>query len=195
MLGLWILLSLPTLGLLQHKPPTATGSHQEGEEADPASIISCPISEISHQQPLHRFHSKSFTPTLKSGHCVCKIGGRSLLMTRRGCLGHCIPPLPFHSHTFVIPLNVTRLFFFLSLTKQQRKKYYRKLCNGKGFCKIHNSKPQFFFFPHCAPALCNRPLFVTDFKENVCSSKISRFLVNCQKDFFFFIASGKIQKE
>lgn len=60
--------SLPTLDLLQHKPPTATGSHQEGEEADPASIISYPISEISQQQPLHRFHSKSFTPTLKSGH-------------------------------------------------------------------------------------------------------------------------------
>lgn len=106
------------------------------------------------------------------------------------------PPTSLPLSHFCYPSECHQaFFFFLSLTKQQRKKYYRKLCNGKGFCKIHNSKPQFFFFPHCAPALCNRPLFVTDFKENVCSSKISRFLVNCQKDFFFFIASGKIQKE
>lgn len=154
----------PALGLLPLKSATATGSGEEGEEVDPASSIILPISEISHQQTLHPFHSKPL-PHLWTQAPVLTRQATAAQWCPGGKFGMPrLPPVPF-TLTLLLSLWMSPGFFFLSLTKQQRNIYYRKLFNGKGFYRAHNSKPQFIF--HCALALCNWHLFETHFKVNM----------------------------
>ena len=152
----------PAVRLLHLKSPIATGSSEEGEEADSASSISHPISEISHQQTLHPFHSKPL-PHLWTQAPVLARQGLQLSDDQEGCSG--LPASPQVPFTLCSRPSECHQAFFLSLTKQQRKICYRKLFNGKGSCRTHNSKPQFIF--QCALALCNWHLFETHFKVSM----------------------------
>lgn len=102
----------PPQSLLQQQPPNATGSGKEVVEASPASQHKPSAyprdisSMVSTSLPIQSPHPNSEIRTL----CV---------QDRRWQLGNdqegtfrtlCMPPVPFCSH-FVIPLNVTRLFF------------------------------------------------------------------------------------
>lgn len=163
------LLSLPPLGLPHHKPPTATGSGQEGERKS--------IQHISLIIPTRDFPSVAFASfPFQILHSNSEI--RPLcLQDRQRQLGddreglfrtpH-VPPAPSHSHMFVIPLNVTGLSFFPITYKTTKKNniienFVMEKTSVGYTIQNHNS----FFFPHCAPALCNWHLFGTDFKENV----------------------------
>lgn len=91
-------------------------------------------------------------------------------------------PVLSHSH-FCFPSACHQAFHFPITYKITKKNYYRKLCNGKGFCRIHNSKSHFFFLLRTSSV--QLALIGDSFQRKyVCGSKISRFLVNCQKDFF-----------
>ena len=64
----------------------------------PVTTTHQPTLEISHQWSLHPFQSKALTPTLKSGHCVYKIGDGSWAMTRREHSGHSACPQFLSAH-------------------------------------------------------------------------------------------------
>lgn len=104
-------------------------------------------------------------------------------------------PVLSHSH-FCFPSACHQAFHFPITYKITKKNYYRKLCNGKGFCRIHNSKSHFFF--SAAHQLCAIGTYWRQLSKKICLrfkdkqvfSKLSKGLF-----FIFFAANGKTQKE
>ena len=122
--------------------------------------------EISHQWSLHHFQSKPLTPSLKSGHCVCKIGDSSSAVTRSGCSGHCDPPQFPSTHT-LLSLWMSSGFFPLLLTKQQRKIIVenfviKKLSVGYTI-QNHNS-----FFSPTVHQLCAIGTYLRQLSKKIC---------------------------
>lgn len=96
-------LCLPWVSLTTNLPlQQAVARRERGSRSNTSHKSSRP--EISHQWPLHHFHSKSFIPTLKSGHCACRIGNGSLVMTGRGYSGHPTSPLLLPTLTCLLSL-------------------------------------------------------------------------------------------
>lgn len=99
----------------------------------------------------------------------------------------------FHPHTCK-PSECHRAFSPYYLQNNKENLLYRKLCNRKSCCKIHNSKSH--FSPPCTISVQLALIWDSFPRKYVCGSKISRFLVNCQKAFspFSFTTKGKTSK-
>lgn len=168
------LLGCPPLPLRQS--PHGNSRSEQAGEADSSTTHSHSLSRV----PTH--HSL-WAPILKSGLCVRKTGTCSRVRSRRSLWGHS----PAAQLSLFPPSHLEALWLspgiFPLITYQTTKKtYYRKLCNRKSFCRIHNSKSH--FPPPCTSSVQLALIWESFQRKYVCGSKISRFLVNCQKAFF-----------